>query len=46
MRHPITRAALRQGAKTLGIVYCILGLVLVTILPVIGLMRLEGERIE
>ena len=46
MRDPIARSVLRISAKTLGVVYCMLGLVLVTILPVVGLVQLEGEWID
>jgi hypothetical protein len=40
---PIAGSALRISAKTVGVVYCLLGLVLVTILPVVGSVELRGE---
>ena len=43
MGDPIAGSALRISAKTVGVVYCLLGLVLVTILPVVGLVQLRGE---
>ena len=46
MRNPIARSALRTSAKTVGVVYCMLGLVLAAILPVVGLVQLQGEWIN
>ena len=43
MHNPIARSALRISAKTVGIVYCLLGLVVVIILPVVGFVPLRGE---
>jgi hypothetical protein len=41
--NPIASSALRISAKTVGVVYCLLGAVLVTILPVVGLVQLLGN---
>jgi hypothetical protein len=46
MRNPIASAGFRLSVKAVGIVYGMLGLVLLTILPVVGLVRLRGERID
>jgi hypothetical protein len=46
VRNPIASPALRISAKTVGVVYCMLGLVLLTMLPVVGLVRLQGEWID
>jgi hypothetical protein len=46
VRNPIASSVLRISAKTVGVVYCMLGLVLVTILPTVGLIQLEGEWID
>lgn len=43
MRNPIASSALRISVMTVGVVYCMLALVFVTILPVVGLAQLEGE---
>jgi hypothetical protein len=43
VRNPIASSAFRISAKTVGVVYCLLGLVVVAILPVVGLAPLEGE---
>jgi hypothetical protein len=46
VHNPIARSVLRISAKTVGLVYCMLGLVFVTILPVVGLVQLQGEWID
>jgi hypothetical protein len=46
VRNPIASSALRTSVKTVGVVYCLLGLVIVTILPVVGLVQLQGEWID
>jgi hypothetical protein len=43
VRNPVASSALRISAKTVGVVYCLLGLVLVAILPVVGFVPLRGE---
>lgn len=40
---PIASSAFRVSANTIGVVYCTLALVVATILPVVGLAKLEGE---
>jgi hypothetical protein len=43
VRNPIASSVVRISARTVAVVYCLLGLVLVAILPAVGLVQLRGE---